>query len=71
MYKQFDLVTLKTTINVKYLSSEPDIVSNPKSMWLVVGFVGQDALLNSGTTLIRIPITDIVLYAEYKGTPNG
>ena len=67
MYKQFDLVQLITTKNIKYLSSEANIVSNPRGIWSVVGFIGQDALLSSGTTLIRIPVKDMILYAEYKG----
>lgn len=63
---QMDLVKIKTTKNVKFLSSNPGHMPNPDGVWSVVGFIGSDALITKDTTVVRIPVSDLRLVGKYK-----
>lgn len=64
-YAQFDVVRLVHIKNVKYLSGPPGRVTSPKGEWTIVGFVDRDAVLAKQSTLIRVPVGDVVRIAEY------
>lgn len=64
--KQFDIVTLKTIKNVKYLSSTPGHMPSPQGSWSIVGFINKDVLLCKDGAIIKIPPADIELKAEYQ-----
>jgi hypothetical protein len=64
--KQFDLVKLKTTKNVKFLTAPDDKEVSPHGAWSVIGvFDKTDALLCKEGATCRIPIEDIIKIAEY------
>ena len=64
-YAQFDVVRLLHIKNVKYLSGPPGRATSPKGEWTIVGFVDRDAVLAKQSTLIRVPVGDVVRIAEY------
>ena len=63
---QFDIVEIKTTKNVKYLSSVKGYVPDPRGLWSVVGFIKTDVMLCKDSAIIKIPYQDVVLKASYK-----
>ncbi len=63
--RQFDVVRILRVDNVKYLSGPPGRAASPKGEWSVVAFVEDEALLAKQSTIIRIPLPDIVRVAEY------
>lgn len=64
--KQFDIVSIKTIKNVKYLSSAPGYVPSPHGQWSIVGFIGQEVLLCKDGAIIKIPHRDIDVKAAYQ-----
>lgn len=65
-YRQFDIVRLVHTKNVKYLSGPKGRAASPKGEWSIVGFINGDAILARDNTLLQIPVSDIVRIAEYN-----
>lgn len=65
-YRQFDIVRLLHTDNIKYLSGPRGRAASPKGEWSIVGFVDQEAILAKDSTIIRVPTADIVRIAEYN-----
>jgi len=59
--RRFDLVKLKTTKNVSYLSDDID----PHGIWSVLAIVGGDLLLCKKKSIIRIPASDVLLHHSY------
>ena len=68
MIKRFDLVALKSTKNVKWLSGPPRRPSSPKGAWSVVsGVSGRDMLLLAKEdTMIQIPVNDVIKVGDYN-----
>jgi len=66
MYKQFDIVQLKTIKNVKYVSSPQNNPTKPQGKWSVVGIVDGELLLAKDFTIIRIPAIDVIKIANYE-----
>lgn len=67
MIKRFDLVQLRSTSRVVYLSGPPSRVTSPHGNWIVTaGVAGTNLLMccKEGTT-IQIPVEDVVRVAEY------
>jgi hypothetical protein len=66
MIKRFDIVVLKTTENVKWMSGPAGRPALPKGHWIVTA-LGQknQAILAKDETLIQIPIDDIIKVSEY------
>lgn len=63
--KQFDLVQIRTTKNIKYLSSEKGCATSPHGNWSVVGFIKREALLSKQGSLVRVPVSDLILIGEF------
>jgi hypothetical protein len=59
MFAKFDLVLLKTTKNVKYISVDPAEIS-PKGYWTVSNIVEDDLLITKGMAVVRIPQADVL-----------
>lgn len=66
MLKQFDIVRIKTTKRIRYLSSPSNNIATPHGNWSIVGFVGQDAIISKEKTLVRVPLSDIEKIASYN-----
>lgn len=64
-YRQFDVVRLIHTKNVKYLSGPSERATAPKGEWSIVGFVERDVVLAKQSTIVRVPVGDIERIAEY------
>lgn len=64
-YRQFDVVRLIHTKNVRYMSGPPERATSPKGEWSIIGFIETDAILAKQSTVIRIPTSDIERIAEY------
>jgi hypothetical protein len=66
MIKRFDLVRIKTTKNITFLSGPASRPANPNGIWVVYAGVDDDEIiLTRKETIIRIPITDTIRVAEY------
>ncbi len=63
--RRFDLVRLKTTANVNYLSADIHEAADPKGIWSVVAIVGSELLLCQKKAVIKIPASDVLLYHNY------
>lgn len=59
--RRFDLVRLKTTKNVSYLSEDID----PHGVWSVIAILGTDLLLCKKKSVIKIPASDVLLHHSY------
>ena len=66
MLRQFDIVQIITTKQIKYLSGPQGHASGPNGNWSIVGFVGNDAILAKESTLVRVPLTDIRQVGGYN-----
>jgi len=54
--KQFDIVQLLRTKNVKYISEQN---TSPHGSWSVIAVVGDDLLLSKNNCIIKIPLNDV------------
>jgi len=59
MFAKFDVVMIKTTKNVKYISVDPKLVS-PKGYWTVSNIVENDLMITKNSVVIRIPQEDVL-----------
>ena len=59
--KQFDVVRLHTTKNIRYVSAPPNVEPDPHGLWSVVGNLGKDLLICKGVSVCRVPIQDAYL----------
>jgi len=66
MFKQFDIVQLKTTKRVTWKSSPPDSDVNPNGDWSVIGSLGVELILCKEGSIIRIPFEDVEKIADYN-----
>lgn len=66
MYKQFDIVSLKTTKNIRFLSGPRNNPATPDGRWSVVGVVGQQLMLAKDHTIILVSPDDVVKVAVYN-----
>lgn len=57
--KQFDLVQLYTTKNIRYLVAPPGHTPNPHGLWSVIGNLGKDLLVCKDGTTCRVPVSDV------------
>jgi len=64
--KQFDRVQITTTKNIEYLSDVGKSAPTPDGIWTVVGNVGSDVLMNKGTTVVSVPVSDIIKIGDYS-----
>lgn len=62
--KQFDIVQLKTTKHIRYLSTPSDVTPDPHGAWSVVGNLGRDLLVCKGPILCRVPVADVLVVGE-------
>jgi len=66
LIRQFDLVKIKTTKHVHWLSAPPGVDPTPDGLWMVVMVVGNNLVINKGPVMCAIPPTDII----WVGTPK-
>lgn len=66
-FEQFDVVSLITTKNVKWMMDLPGRVPDPDGPWTIVCTYPQSGLLliQKGTALCRVPASDIRKLANY------
>lgn len=66
MIKRFDLVKLRTTENVHWMSGPAGRPASTQSIWSVVaGVEGDKLMLSSDQTLIIIPVVDVIKVGDY------
>ncbi len=63
---RFDLVMLRTTKNVNYLSAPPGTKATPNGVWSVAAIIQQDLMVVKDQTIIRIPATDVIKVQDYE-----
>lgn len=63
---RFDLVMLKTTKHVNYLSASPGTKITPDGVWSVVAVIEQDLLIVKDQIVVRIPATDVIKIRDYE-----
>jgi hypothetical protein len=63
---QFDVVKLRSTKNVKFLSGPQGRVTDPDGDWTIVGFVDKECLIAKQSTIIKVPHIDLILVATYS-----
>ena len=66
MFKQLDMVRLKTTKRVTWKSSPPDSNIDPHGDWSVIGALGVELVLCKEGAIIRIPFEDVEKVADYN-----
>jgi pSer/pThr/pTyr-binding forkhead associated (FHA) protein len=66
MFKQFDIIQLKTTKRVKWMSGPPNQTISPKGNWSVVGILGEELVVCKDSTIIRIPHQDTIKIGDYR-----
>jgi hypothetical protein len=54
-----DIVQVKTTKRVRFMSGPPGRAPSPHGNWSIVGFVEADAIIAKDSTIIRIPVEDL------------
>lgn len=69
MFKQFDMIRIKTTKNVTWMS-KPEGMGNvdPNGKWSVVGSLGIYLLVCRNSVLVKIPFDDVEKIANYDIT---
>ena len=67
MIKRFDIIRLKTTKNIKWLSGPAGRPADPRGNWSVVaGVANTDILLISkDETIAQVPESDVIKVADY------
>jgi hypothetical protein len=65
MFKQFDIVRLKTTKRIRWMSGSGNKPS-PHGEWSVVGSIGVFLILCKDYTLIKVPFEDVVKVGNYR-----
>lgn len=63
--RRFDLVKLKTTLNVNYLSADIHEAADPRGVWSVIAILGKELLLCQKKAVIKIPASDVLLHHNY------
>lgn len=58
-------MTIRTTINVSYLSADTSEKVEPSGTWSVIAILGRDLLLCKRKAVIKIPASDVLLYHKY------
>jgi len=66
MFKQFDIVKIKTTQRVIWKSSPPNNDVDPHGEWSVIGSIGIELVLCKDGSIIRIPYEDVEKIADYN-----
>lgn len=66
MFKQFDIVRLKTTKRVTWKSSPPNSNIDPNGNWSMIGSIGTELILCKEGSIIRIPFEDVEKIADYN-----
>jgi hypothetical protein len=69
MFKQLDIVRIKTTKRISWVS-KPDSMDlktmNPNGDWSVAGVVGSDLIICRSPVTVRIPCEDVLKIADYN-----
>ena len=67
-FEQFDVVSLITTKNVKWMIDLPGRVPDPDGSWTIVCTYPASGLLllQKGTAMIRVPASDVRKLANYN-----
>lgn len=57
--RSFDIVQIKTTKRVRFMSGPQGRAPSPHGNWSIVGFVEADAIIAKDNTIVRIPVEDL------------
>ena len=63
---RFDQVSLITTKNVSYISTESIEPPTPDGAWTVVALIGTDLVVQKDLTVIRLPSKDVLKIMDYN-----
>lgn len=67
MIQRFDIVMIKTTKNVKWLSGPAGRPSMPKGNWIVVAIGRKNQILIAkDETMVQIPVSDVEKIGGYS-----
>lgn len=64
MFKQYDIIQIRTTKRIRYLSAPPGMATDPHGNWSIVGFIKSDIIAAKENTLVRVPISDVTKVAS-------
>lgn len=62
--RRFDIVQIKTTKNINFVSGLKGKIPSPHGNWSIVGFIGTDAIISRDSTTVRVPIQDVRIIAK-------
>ena len=62
---RFDIVLLKETKNLQYISGPKGKITKPEGYWTVISSNSDKVLLSKEETIIQVPIEDVFLVAKY------
>ena len=65
MLKHRDVVQIITTKRIIYVSGPSGQACNPKGNWIIVGFIGNEALIAKDSTLVKVPVSDVRKIASF------
>ena len=66
MWKRWDLVTILTTKNIKFLSGPMGRPADPKGVWTIVGNLNKfNLVIAKDETIAVIPLPDVRKIASY------
>ena len=63
--KQFDIVRILTTKNIKYMSADEDD-PKPHGNWIISHINGDTAIITKDKIVVAIPIQDVLLVQEHS-----
>ncbi|MDP1712587.1 MAG: hypothetical protein Q8K86_09030 [Candidatus Nanopelagicaceae bacterium] len=64
-FRQFDVVQIITTKNIKFCSGPKNRPATPHGNWTVIGFVKSDLMLAKDSTVVLAPLDAVRRVAAY------
>lgn len=66
-FRQFDIIRIITTKNIKYLATPDGVDVSPHGEWSIIAIVGgKEALVCKDGATCKVPLSDVELIAEYN-----
>ena len=65
-FQKFDVVQLRTTRHINFLSGPKNHPTSPQGFWQIVGFVKEKLMLAKESTIILVPPDGVRKVASYE-----
>lgn len=62
----WDVVQLRRTDNVQWRSGPKGAAITPHGNWIIIGFIGPEALVAKDGTMVKIPVVDLKRVGVYS-----